>query len=316
MKGANVMKTLTQEKITDGQKKLITRMIGDVADSDLVQEALDALSLKGAERLKGNPEFVASLRQFAVEKIAEFAVVNEFANEETESSYGYLSGYKKPADINAQCNQLRILFPGIGFANQDLQARIEKGEVKLPKHAEGWFAIPNWKKNPKIFGSTYSEAVQNVLNAINKARKGAFYNYRDGEIDEKHLRQSARSVKFWDDLAKQQGDADILIIAAQFGLRHRGRSVRRARVVMEDTAGEVGLGAFAIGIMILTHPERLKNVDDLWIDCAGDEFSPDADGDFSEAPDFEFDDGRVEFGAGDVSHVYEFCGSASWFLPQ
>jgi hypothetical protein len=30
-------------------------------------------------------------------------------------------------------------------------------------------------------------------------------------------------------------------------------------------ANECGLGAFAIGIMLLTHPERLKHYDDLWI---------------------------------------------------
>jgi hypothetical protein len=318
MKGANVMKTLTQttEPITDGQKKLITRMIGDVAGSDLVQEALDALSKKGAERLKGNPAFVESLRQFAVEKISEFAVVNEFANEEVESKYGYLSGYKKSTDLNAQCNQLRILFPGIGFANQDLQARIEKGEVKLPANAEGWFAIPNWKKNPKIFGSTYSEAVVKVLDAIKKARDGAFYNYRNGQVDEQHLRQSARSIQFWDELAKAQGDADILIIDAQFGIRHRGRSVRRARVVMEDTPGEVGLGAFVVGIMPLTNPIRLKHYDDLWIDCAGDEWSPDADGAFSRSPCFIFNGGLVRFDANDVDVANGDYGTASGFPPQ
>ena len=108
----------------------------------------------------------------------------------------------------------------------------------------------------------------------------------------------------------------LLIIAAQFGLRHRGRSVRRARVVMEDTTSEVGLGAFAVGIMILTHPIRLQDYNDLWIDCAGDEFSRDGDGDFSKTPYFEFDDVRVEFGTYDVSVVHDHYGSASWFLPQ
>ena len=311
------MKTLTQpEKATEGQKKLITRMIGDVADCDPVQEALNALSKKGAERLKGNPEFAASLRQFAVGQVAQLGVVDEFANEEVESKYAYLSGYDKPTDINAQCNKLRELFSGIGFANQDLQTRIENGEIRLPKHAEGWFAIPNWKKNPSIFGSTYSSAVQTVLNAINKDRKGKFVNYRDGAIDEKHLRQSARSEKFWDELAKAQGDADILIIAAQFGIRHRGRSVRRASVIMEDTLGEIGLGSFAVGIMLLTNPIRLQNVDDLWIDCAGDEFSPGGDSGVSESPCFRFGVGGVEFDAECVDGACAYYGSASGFPPQ
>ena len=316
MKGANVMKTLTQpaESVSGGQIKLITRQISDVADSDLVQEALAALTKKGAERLKSHPDFVSTLRQRVVETVAEFSVVNEFANEEVESRYGYLSGYSKPLDLNAQCNQLRILFPGgLGFANQDLLMRIEKGEVKLPQHAEGWFAIPNWQKNPKIFGSTYSEALLVILDTIKKARDGKFWNYRDGQVEKKHLRQSAVSREAWAKLAKEQGDADILIIPAQFALRHRGRSVRRARVIIEDTPGEVGLGAFATGAMLLTHPNRLKHLDDLWIDLTGDEWSPGGDGDFSESPFFGFRGDEVKFGTGYVDCPCVCCGSASWF---
>ncbi len=286
------MKPLTQvsDPISEGQVKLITRMIGDVADSDPVQKALAGLSKKGAERLKGNPQFAEILRHLVVEKITEFSVVNEFANEEVESNYGYLSGYKKPTDLNSQCNQLRILFPGLGYANQDLLMQIEKGEAKLPQHAEGWFAIPNWKKNPKIFGSTYCEAVLMVFGKIKETRDGMFYNCCDGQIDDIHLRQSARSQECWDKLIEVQGNPDILIIAAQFGIRHRGRSVRRVRVIMEDTPGEVGPGSFVTGIMLLTHPVRLKHYDDLWIDLAGDEWSPDADGDFSRAPILRFSD--------------------------
>jgi hypothetical protein len=81
-------------------------------------------------------------------------------------------------------------------------------------------------------------------------------------------------------------------------------------------ANQFGLGAFAIGIMLLTHPERLQNYDDLYIDCAGDEFSPEADGDFSEAPDFNFRGGRVKFGTFWVSYTVDSYGSASGFVPQ
>jgi len=281
---------------------------------DIIAAAYDKAGLSKVEAQRVND--TAGLSDLVTGFIAENRVREEFKNEEVKSNCGYLSGYKKPADLNAQCNQLRILFPGIGYANQDLLARIEKGEVKLPRNAEGWFAIPNWKKNPKIFGSTYSQAVQTVLDANKKARDGAFYNYRDGQVDEEHLRQSVRSEKFWNELAKSQGDADILIIAAQFGIRHRGRSVRRARVVMEDTPGEVGLGAFVIGIMILTHPIRLQHYNDLWIDCAGDEWSPDAAGDFSDAPFFNFRGGRLGFVTVSVDLADDRYGAASGFSPQ
>jgi hypothetical protein len=281
---------------------------------DIVAAAYDKTGLSEPEAQNVNN--ASGLADHIADFIAKNRMREEFANEETSSSYGYLSGYK-PKGLNEQCNQLRILFPGIGFANRDLEARIDKGEVELPKNAEGWFAIPNWMKNPNIFGSTYSEAVQKVLDTISTAHKGKFQNYRKGLIDEKHIRQSARSVEFWKQLAEAQGNPDIIIFPAQFGIRYRGRSVRRARVIMEDVSGEFGLGAFAIGIMILTHPERFQNVNDLWIDCAGDEF--DAPGSvvrFGNAPCFSFHERRVRFGAYWVSRTGDRCGSASVFLPQ
>jgi hypothetical protein len=157
--------------------------------------------------------------------------------------------------------------------------------------------------------------MQTVLDAIKKAR-GRLYNYREGQIDEAHLRQSARSERFWKEFADAQGNPDILLVPAQFAIRHRGRSVRRAREVIEGTSGEFALGAFAVGIMLLTNPIRLQHYDDLWIDCAGDEFSSGADGEFDEAPCFDFDGDRVEFDTGRVDDADGYYGSASGFLPQ
>ena len=95
---------------------------------------------------------------------------------------------------------------------------------------------------------------------------------------------------------------------------HRGRSVRRAREGMQVT--EYGLGAVAVGIMLLTHPERLMNYDDLYVDCAGDEYAPEADGGFSYAPLFCFSECRVRVGASWFGGAGDVCGSSSAFLPQ
>ncbi len=82
---------------------------------------------------------------------------------------------------------------------------------------------------------------------------------------------------------------------------------------------ECGLGAFAVGIMLLTHPERLQHYDDLWIDCAGDEFHDPqgSDAPFDRAPLFYFYDGKLKFGAGWCGDAGGFYGSASgWSVPQ
>ncbi len=307
------MTTLTHP-ITPGQLKQITRMLGDIAESKEVQDLLSSLDKDSAERLKGS-ELASVVRQFVLEKVTELSTTNQFADEEMSSSYKYLSGYKKPKDITAQCNKLRELFSGVGYCNHDYQAKIEKGEVVLPENTEGWFAIPNWMKSPDAFGKTYTEAVLKVLDALNKTRNGKFYNYRAGQIDEQHLRQSERSKKFFADLAEAQGNPDILLVPAQFGIRHRGRSVRRARAVF--LANEFGLGAFAVGIMLLTHPERLNDYNDLWIDCAGDEFDdPYSDVRFDQAPYFNFSGDEVRFDTVDVDGAYGRYGSSSGFVPQ
>ena len=281
------------EKITSNQRKQIVRFVEDGIDTMNLQK-------DGAQRLIENGgEFQTELKKL----VERFSITNQYADEEVSSSYGYLSGYK-PKGITEQTNRLRELFPGIGYANEKL------AEGTLPENAEGWFAIPRWEK----VAPTYGEAVQKVLDLIKQTRNGAFYNYREGELGSSQLRQSAKQVALFQKLGDEQTDQDIMVVPAQFGIRHRGRSVRRAREVMN--ANECGLGAFAIGIMLLTHPERLKHYDDLWIDCAGDEFAPDADGVFSESPYFKFIDVKVKFDTSDVDSAGDYYGSASVCLPQ
>lgn len=284
------------QPITSGQEKQYRRFVEDVADKALSEVGLDKDGLQ--KLIENGDQFQADI----VASIRKHSVSNQFADEEVESSQGYLSGYEKPKGITEQTNRLREMFPGVGFADE----KIAEGE--LPANAEGWFAIPRWE----TIAPTYGEAVQKVFDKIRETRGGRFYNYREGQLGKQYLRQSVKSAKAWEALGKQQEDYDILVVPAQFGFRHRGRSVRRALEVMNSS--EFGLGAFAIEIMILTHPERLANYDDLWIDCAGDEFSPDGGGDFSLCPFFGFDAFVVRFYTYWTGSADGYFGSASGFL--
>jgi len=270
---------------------------------DLFRATYNKLGLdeERAQRLNENGgEFQKGLKVL----IEQLTNPDQFADEEVESQYGYLSGYSQPKPLAEQASRLKELFPEL--AQTTFDTTIE-GEA-LPPNAEGRFLIPDWR----LIAKTYPEAVQVVLDKIKEVR-GSLYNYRDGQIDEAHLRQHAKKEEFFLELSKMQSGHNLLVIAAQFGLRHRDKSVRRARVVM--FGGECGLGAFEIGIMLLTHPERLENVDDLWIDCAGDEFNPGGGGDFSESPCFGFDDDEVWFGTLVVVDTSDDSGSASVFPP-
>lgn len=281
--------------VTDGQKKQVKRFAEDAVDRAIAEGLLDKDGIQ--KLIENGDEFQARI----ITGIKELSVSNQFADEEVESSYAYPKGYKVKG-ITEQTNILRQLFPGIGFADEKI------AEQPLPFNAEGWFAIPKWQ----TLAPTYGEAVEKVLAMIASKRK--FYNYRDGQLGAEYLRQHAKTAKMFQKLGDEQKDYDILVVPAQFGLRHRGRSVRRAREVFQ--ANEFGLGAFAVGIMLLTHPEREVQWEQLHIDCAGDEFAPDAAGGFSDAPVFLFDDGGVEFDAYWFDDAGEYYGSASAFLSQ
>ena len=296
------MTTLTHKPATKGQIRQL-RNVG----ADAIEQVLEELGISkdGAQRVHANGEFATVMREAAKASILDLSVTDKYKNEEVKSTYGYLSGYKKPHPITAQTNRLCELIPGVGYADEQI------AEGELPKNAEGWFAIPKWQS----VAPTYAEAVQKVFELIKKTH-GKFYNYRDGQITNERLRQSTKTQGVLDQFAEAQKGYDILVIPAQFGILHRGRSVRRALEVMVDQ-GQFGLGAFAIGIMLLTHPERLDNYDDLYIDCAGDEFDdPDIVASFSRAPCFSFDVGKVRFGAYRVDHAVDDYGSASGFVPQ
>jgi hypothetical protein len=292
---------------TKDQETQLDRLVDDAVKSgkELLRKKVNP-DLDGLQRLiERGGEFQDAIIDAILAKARELTVSNKYADQEVESKYGYLSGYRQPNPIPEQIALLANLFTDI----RGVTAMRELADTELNPLAEGWCAIPDWH----LIAPTYSQAVQKVLDMIKKTR-GRLYNYREGQIDERHLRESKRSQRAWDIIRASQPNHGILLFQAQFGLRHAGRSVLRALEVMPGY--EFGLGAYANGMMILTHPNRLENYDDLWIDCAGDEFSDEGDGVFRRAPYWIFDDGEVRFGTSGVGSADDFCGSSSGFLTQ
>jgi len=283
------------ERITSGQEKQFRRFVEDAADKALAEVNLDK---DGLQRLIENGGEFQSCIVVAVRKLSRS---NQFASEEVKSDLVYPSGYK-PKSIAEQTKILRRLFRGVGYADEDLVFRT------LPVGAEAWFAIPRWQK----VAETYNEAVGKVLKLIKQQHKGKFYAWCEGRLGPQYLRQHEGTAKKLRVVGNQQKGYDILVVAAQFGLRHRGRSVLRAREVME--ASEFGLGAFEIGCMLLMHPERLAN-NSLYILCAGNEYDPGGEGcDFLSTPFFGFSDGEIGFGTDWAGVPDARYGSASGFL--
>lgn len=245
--------------------------------------------------------------------IAELSQSDRYADEEVRSSYTYPKEYKGPKPIVDQIKAVATIF-GLD-PTQALE--YAKNLPALPEGAEGWFAVPSVdaiavKYFPEVTdpADKYCRAVQLVHTKIGESR--SFYNYRDGQITPAQLRVSARTAHALDLVAEKQ-PGDILIIAAQLGLRHRGRSVRRAREVFVQN--EFGLTSLAVGSIVLVHPERLVRWEELDMDCSGDEFDdPDGDGRFSHAPVFYFSDGEAKFGTYWFDYAHGYYGSVSGFV--
>lgn len=278
----------------------------------VVEDAYNKTLLSEEEAQRVNE--ASGLAELVGKFIAEKRKSNQFGDEEVGSTYTYPTEYTGPEPIGEQIGVIAEIFgldPGHAL-------EFAKNLPELPEGAEGWFAIPSVdalaaKHFPEVTdpAEKYCRAVQLVHQKIAASRR--FYNYREGQITPAQLRAHARTAHALESLAEVQ-KGDILIVAAQLGMRHRGRSVRRARAVF--AGNEFGLGSLAGGSIVLTHPERLVRLKQLHMDCSGDEFSPAAAGQFEDTPYFGFRDDEVQFDTGWVGGAYEHYGSASGFLPQ
>lgn len=289
---------MTDDPITPKQRKQITRLCEDALDSDDCRLAQGASQVRLIERgdilQKRFLQLVHELGQW------------RYADEEVSSTYGYPDGYSGVRALEEQATILReqYQFPLKPFA---------KVEV-LPDGAEGLWVIPliQWIA-PAQCEHPYNYGVDFVQERLGKSR--AFKNWRKGQTGHEYLRQSEHSLRMWNQLTLAQGSGELTpVVPAQFGLRHRGRSVRRARALF--VKNEFGLGAYAGGVMLLTHPEREQVWEQLHMDLSGDEFAPGAGGRFVDAPIFRWGDGELHFHTYRVGFFCERYGSVSAFFPQ
>jgi hypothetical protein len=280
---------------TEQQNKLLQESLGDAVQT-AYRESIEQLDRQSAQAvIENDAKLKAEVSAAVFEIIRSHTVSHKFEDEEVASDRVYPPTYHlRP--IEAQVTALRKAFPALGNCQEKL------GRVPLPDEPEGWFAIPRWQ----ALAPTYNEAVEMLLGVLASRRR--FSDRIAGRLGEKYLRQTERSRLAETILADQQPGNDILVVAAQAGLLHRGSSARRTRVAL--AGNEFGLGVFAIGAMLLTHPERLSSGDSLMIDCGGDEYSPRADYTFDRVPLFDFDISGIEF-----SIFYEDRARNLWGTP-
>ncbi|MCX6722071.1 MAG: hypothetical protein NTY04_02690 [Candidatus Staskawiczbacteria bacterium] len=246
---------------------------------------------------------------------------NQFANEEVRTVYGYPREYKGSKPIEEQIEALVEICDGkvdpscaLAFARNlpDMKQFVPADALRYT----GWFATL-WDEALVALFPKETDRAQRYCNGVSLmlekiAASRSFTNWRKGQIDTAHLRIHARTMQAMDQIALTQ-KGGILIIAGQLGIRHGGRSVRRAREVF--VANEYGTGSLTGTSVVYTHPERLVRWEELDMDLPGDEFSDGGGGQFGHAPYLSFYDG-TRFDAVVVSVAGGFCGSSSFFAPQ
>jgi hypothetical protein len=311
------MSALVKSGITEEQKRQLCSVIEEASVKGC-ELALHLLSLdkEGLNKFFRHGDYLnAAVMRDIIFIIDLLSTRSQLDDEEVPSLFGYLAGYKqgldgveflqgfRPKPVEEQIERLREIIPSLSTA----RANEELAWCVRPPESEAYFAIPRWQ----LIAPTYGEAVEKILALIDKYSPDRVFNYRAGKLGPEYLRPYEPSLVMWERLCEAQKGHDILILPAQFGIRHRGRSFRRARQVMLEN--EFGLGAFAVGCMLLTHPERFRDYDDLWLECSGDEYAPDADGRFIAAPLFMHGPGEIGFDV--LHHIRAKIGSVSGFLP-
>jgi hypothetical protein len=280
---------------TEQQNRLLQQFLGE-AIQEAYKTAIEQLDKNSAQSvLEMDKKLKREVAGAVVEIIHRRTVSDKYKDEEVGSNRVYPPTYRvRP--VEAQVTELHKLFPGLGSCQEKLARR------ELPEGAEAWFAIPRWQ----ALAPTYNEALEMLIAVLCTKRR--FSNRIAGKLGQQYMRQTERSKLAEKILTDQQEGNDILVVAAQAGLLHRGSSARRTRVAM--AGNEFGLGVFAFGSMLLTHPERLSTGDTLMIDCGGDEYSVRGDYTFDRVPLFDYDIAGIEF-----SIFYEDRARNLWGTP-
>jgi hypothetical protein len=168
--------------------------------------------------------------------------------------------------------------------------------------------VINGEEHPNV---DQSIPVARGLEAFSKQRNGRLVNYREDELDLAHYRRSKESAAGMNQLWVSQGcPTGLLLIPAQLGNKHAGKSVLRAREVMRGS--EFPLDPYDVLMILYTQEHCLQSNKDLTILFPGGEFS--LGGEFEYSLFIRFLAGKWEFSSCEINNPAADWGSASGFV--
>ncbi|MFH1188887.1 MAG: hypothetical protein V1652_03525 [bacterium] len=173
-------------------------------------------------------------------------------------------------EIAEQTSLLKGFFPRLGYANEDL------AQQPRPRASEGWFTVPQWHKIEKTYPKAFLAILEALVSQLGHRNLFDLDNFIRGRWGKPYLHEHSSKVDAFQKLRVQQNE-DFLVFPAQFGLRHRKIDTLQGRNIF--LSNEVGLGAFEVGCMLLSHLERFTSDEEVFpsltlgATCPGDEYT-------------------------------------------
>jgi hypothetical protein len=321
---------MTQQEATTGQiTKLGVRVleaiptIGLTKDQAQLHIERDVLTKVVEIVLQGHPDAVNLVK--LQEMVGSYLPFRE--EELDDSEFGYPEGFPK----KTWRERLYIIQQNFGGLNTSgiegfIEKLVQRGLDEWVDDLTDPFVIPDWQ----AIGETYVEATVKAWDRLAESLvyKGRFYNYRQRLTQD---RIKLVYTNLYHQLSREWGyqlkgiptaaahdrlrelrptPVTVWPVFAQTGLRHRGRSVRRAHVCFSDT--EWGLGPFEVACILLTDGEdRLTAYEHLGIDLPGAFYIPEADHAFDRAFCFRFNGDLFEYDGHWLDYPRQKFGSAS-----
>ncbi len=305
--------------MTEGQKKQYKRFVEDAADKALVEADLDQHGLQSF--IERGDEF----QEMILSAVQELSVSKKYDNEQVPSNYAYPWAYRGPKPIADQIKLLAEIFNLDPSPALTTVAHLPDLHSFVPKNAwpwVDWFAVISDTGLIKLFpqiADPEERYGEGVLLVFSKIEESPNFCLKTGENSitrrhlHRHLRLHDRTKKALAYIAQQQS-GDIMIIAAQLGMCHRGQSIRRAREIF--VGNEYGLGSIMGSSIALIHPERFTCSQVLGMNLAGDEYSPSDFDYFNYAPTLVTYKNGLYYQPGEIDSFGILFASATAFLPS
>lgn len=235
-----------------------------------------------------------------------------------------------PNTVEQQIDILRSSanFP---FLNPDKAIRYYReayAGIKMPEWVEGPFVIVPLPAFQRHLFSDITDPAGLMCLAVNMALQKLeasrpYINWRREAIVPNQFRRKPEWVPLYERLYASQPESDFIVVPGQYGMRHRGLSMRSASALMQETPGELPAGSLEGAVMALANPSRyFGGYNALYTDLPADECRPYQEPRYSFSGYFDM---YLDEGVEEAQLRYDMCGrvggygrfgTVSFYVPE